>query len=48
MQKRAINEAKAQFIIQEKAKKFVEALTVRQSAQSMDSFNEADLYQDSF
>ncbi|MGE7689836.1 UvrD-helicase domain-containing protein [Lysinibacillus sp. NPDC097214] len=46
--KRAINEAKAQFIIQEKAKKFVEALTVRQSAQSMDSFSEADLYQDSF
>lgn len=46
--KRAINESKAKFIIQEKAKRFVEALTVRQFAQKKDNCSDFDMYQDSF
>ncbi|MBM7699653.1 UvrD-helicase domain-containing protein [Kurthia huakuii] len=47
--KRAINEAKVQFDFKEKARVFVESLTVRKSANNIgDCSSESKMYQDSF
>lgn len=46
--KRATEESKAQFIIKEIAKRFVESLTFRKSTPKKDYSSESDTYQDSY
>lgn len=46
--RRAINEAEAYFIIEEKAKKFIDLLTVKQPADKMSDYSVLNIYQDSF